>query len=147
MENEYKRKFLVSYTDADRNVNLSLLSALTIIQDMMTEYFGVLKSDNIILKNENNAIWVLTKTKVHFNKYPTWRDIIEGIAYTTEVKPIRVEMEVDFKNEDNETLFYAKQESCAIDLTTRKIRKISTVNYPTDIRTKESINPEAYLRL
>lgn len=147
MENEYKRKFFVGYTNADRKVNLSLLSAVALVQDMMTEYFGFLKSDNIILKQENNAIWVLTKTKIHFNKYPNWKELIEGTAFTTNVKPIRVATEVDFKNENNEILFYAKQESCAIDLTDRKIRKISTVNYSTEVQTKEVYDNTPYLKL
>ena len=147
MENDYKRKFFVSYTNADRNIKLSALDSIAFTQDMMTEYFGFLKSDSIILKNENNAIWVLTKTKVHFNKYPTWRDIIEGKVFTVDVKPIRVETEIQFKDENGDILFYANQESCAIDLTDRKIRKINTVNYPTNLETKKGINKEKYLRL
>lgn len=147
MENEYKRRFFVGYTNADRNINLSLLSAISLVQDMMTEYFGFLKSDNIILKKENNAIWVLTKTKIHFNKYPSWRELIEGTVFTTDIKPIRVSTEVDFKNENNEILFYAKQESCAIDLTDRKIRKISSVNYPAEVQTKKGCDNVPYLKL
>lgn len=147
MENEYKRKFFIGYSDCDRKVNLSVLNSLYLIQDMMTEYFGFLKSDNIILKSENNAIWVLTKTKVHFNKYPKWRDLIEGTVFTTGLKPIRVETEAQFKDKNNNVLFYANQETCAIDLTDRKVRKINTVNYPADIQIKEGINTEKYLRL
>lgn len=147
MENEYKRKFFIGYSNCDRKVNLSVLNSLYLIQDMMTEYFGFLKSDNIILKSENNAIWVLAKTKVHFNKYPKWRDLIEGTVFTTGIKPIRVETEAQFKDKDNNVLFYANQETCVIDLTDRKIRKINTVNYPADIQIKEGINKEKYLRL
>ena len=147
MENEYKRKFFIGYSNCDRKVNLSVLNSLFLIQDMMTEYFGFLKSDNIILKSENNAIWVLAKTKVHFNKYPKWRDLIEGTVFTTGVKPIRVETEAQFKDKDNNVLFYANQETCVIDLTDRKIRKINTVNYPTGVQIKEGINKEKYLRL
>lgn len=147
MENEYKRKFFIGYSNCDRKVNLSVLNSLYLIQDMMTEYFGFLKSDNIILKSENNAIWVLAKTKVHFNKYPKWRDLIEGTVFTTGIKPIRVETEAQFKDKDNNVLFYANQETCVIDLTDRKIRKINTVNYPTGVQIKESINKEKYLRL
>ena len=147
MKNEYKRKFFIGYSDCDRKVNLSVLNSLYLIQDMMTEYFGFLKSDNIILKRENNAIWVLTKTKVHFNKYPIWRDFIEGTVFTTGIKPIRVETEAQFKDKDNNVLFYANQETCVIDLTDRKIRKINTVNYPTGVQIKEGINKEKYLRL
>lgn len=147
MIEEYTRKFYISYTSADRKINLSLVNAMSMIQDMMTEYFGKLKSDNIILKKENNAIWVLTKTKVHFNSYPKWNDIIEGTAFTVKVTPIRVETEVDFRNKEGKLLFYAKQESCVIDLESRKLRKIKTVNYPVDIKTKESTNDIPYLKL
>ena len=147
MENEYKRKFFIGYSNCDRKVNLSVLNSLYLIQDMMTEYFGFLKSDNIILKSENNAIWVLAKTKVHFNKYPKWRDLIEGTVFTTGIKQIRVETEAQFKDKDNNVLFYANQETCVIDLTDRKIRKINTVNYPTGVQIKEGINKEKYLRL
>lgn len=147
MENEYKRKFFIGYSNCDRKVNLSVLNSLYLIQDMMTEYFGFLKSDNIILKSENNAIWVLAKTKVHFNKYPKWRDLIEGTVFTTGIKPIRVETEAQFKDKNNNVLFYANQETCVIDLTDRKIRKINTVNYPTGVQIKEGINKEKYLRL
>lgn len=147
MENEYKRKFFIGYSNCDRKVNLSVLNSLFLIQDMMTEYFGFLKSDNIILKSENNAIWVLAKTKVHFNKYPKWRDLIEGTVFTTGIKPIRVETEAQLKDKDNNVLFYANQETCVIDLTDRKIRKINTVNYPTGVQIKEGINKEKYLRL
>lgn len=147
MENEYKRKFFIGYSNCDRKVNLSVLNSLYLIQDMMTEYFGFLKSDNIILKSENNAIWVLAKTKVHFNKYPKWRDLIEGTVFTTGIKPIRVKTEAQFKDKDNNVLFYANQETCVIDLTDRKIRKINTVNYPTGVQIKEGINKEKYLRL
>lgn len=147
MENEYKRQFFIGYSNCDRKVNLSVLNSLFLIQDMMTEYFGFLKSDNIILKSENNAIWVLAKTKVHFNKYPKWRDLIEGTVFTTGIKPIRVETEAQFKDKDNNVLFYANQETCVIDLTDRKIRKINTVNYPTGVQIKEGINKEKYLRL
>ena len=147
MENEYKRKFFIGYSNCDRKVNLSVLNSLYLIQDMMTEYFGFLKSDNIILKSENNAIWVLAKTKVHFNKYPKWRDLIEGTVFTTGIKPIRLETEAQFKDKDKNILFYANQETCVIDLTDRKIRKINTVNYPTGVQIKEGINKEKYLRL
>lgn len=147
MENKYKRKFFIGYTNCDRKISLSLLDSFYLIQDMMTEYFGFLKIDNIILKRENNAIWVLTKTKVHFNNLPVWRDVVEGTVFTTNIKPIRVGTETQFKDKDDNILFYANQETCAIDLDNRKIKKISTVNYPKDLQIIEGINKEKYLKL
>ena len=147
MENKYKRKFFIGYSNCDRKISLSLLDSFYLIQDMMTEYFGFFKSDNIILKRENNAIWVLTKTKVHFNNLPVWRDIVEGTVFTTNIKPIRIGTETQFKDKYNNILFYANQETCAIDLDDRKIKKISTVNYPKDLEIIEGINKEKYLKL
>ena len=147
MENKYKRKFFIGYSNCDRKISLSLLDSFYLIQDMMTEYFGFFKSDNIILKRENNAIWVLTKTKVHFNNLPVWRDVVEGTVFTTNIKPIRIGTETQFKDKDNNILFYANQETCAIDLDNRKIKKLSTVNYPKDLEIIEGINKEKYLKL
>lgn len=147
MKYEYKKEYQINYTELDQNLELGVFSAIILQQNMGTEYFGTLKSDNIILKNENNAIWVVSKTKVHFNKYPTWRDIVYGRTYTTKLKPIRVEMETTFTNEKGENLFVTKQESCAIDLNTRKIRKIDTVNYPKDMEIEENTLVDPFLKL
>ena len=99
------------------------------------------------MKNKNNAAWVVSKTKVHFNKYPTWKDVIYGRSYTTKVKPIRVEMETTFKNKHDDILFVTKQESCVIDLDTRKIKKIDTVNYPYDMEIEYNLINEPFLKL
>lgn len=147
MKIEYEREYQVNYTEVDQNLKLALVDSITLQQNMGTEYFESFKSDNVILRNQNNAAWVVSKTKVHFNKYPTWKDIIYARSYTTKVKPIRVEMETTFKNKDGEEYFCAKQEMCPIDLETRKIRKINTVNYPPDMETEENIIDEPFLKL
>ncbi len=147
MKVEYKKEYKINYTEVDQNLKLGLVEAMTLPQNMVTEYFESFKSDNIILKEQNNAIWVVSKAKIHFYQYPNWRDIIYGRSYTTKVKPIRVEMETTFKNKEGENLFAVKQESCAIDLKTRKIRKVETVNYPLDMETEENVIQEPYLKL
>lgn len=147
MEKEYSRDFLISYTDVDTKLQLSLVNSICLVQNMMTEYFVAFGSDNITLRRENNAAWVVIKTKVHFNKYPSFTDIVKGNTFTTKIKPIRVDTETHFKNENDEVLFYVKQESCVIDLESRKIRKINTVNYPMNLETKDSIDDELYKKL
>ena len=56
-------------------------------------------------------------------------------------------MESTFKNNQEEILFVVKQESCAIDLKSRKIRKINTVDYPENMETEGSVLQEPYLIL
>ena len=147
MKAEYKRNYQINYTEVDQNLKLGLVSAIIFHQNMGTEYFESFKSDNVVLKNKNNAAWVVSKTKVHFNKYPTWKDVIYGRSYTTKVKPIRVEMETTFKNKHDDILFVTKQESCVIDLDTKKIKKIDTVNYPYDMEIEYNLINEPFLKL
>lgn len=108
MKIEYKKEYKISYTEVDQNLKLGLVESMTLPQNMVTEYFEAIKSDNIVLKNQNNAIWVVSKAKIHFNQYPNWRDLIYGRTYTTKVKPIRVEMETTFKNKDEEIIYSVK---------------------------------------
>ncbi len=147
MNSEYKKDFSISYTDSDRKIQLSLVNAISLVQNMVTEYFEMIGSDNIVLKRENNALWVLAKTKVHFNRHPEWKEKIKGSTFTSKISPIRVETETEFTDEYNNILFYAKQETCAIDIDTRKIRKINTVNYPLDIETKSISDDLTYSKL
>lgn len=147
MVKEYESKYEISYTEANQNLELSLTRAVEIIQSIMTDYFVSFGSDNETIKKENNALWVLSKTKVHFNKFPRWSEFILGRSYTTKIKPIRVEMETIFRNEQNEFLFGAKQEICAIDIDTRKIRKVDTISYPKDMEIKNAIDENSYTKL
>ena len=74
MKREYVKKHTMTYTELDTKLQMNLVSSLNLPQNTVTEYFGSFASDNIRLKKNNNAIWVVTKTKVHYNKYPKWRD-------------------------------------------------------------------------
>lgn len=144
MKTEYIKKHNVNYTEVNSKGQLDIVSSFNLVQNMMTEYFESFKSDNIRLKKNNNAIWVVTKTKIHYNNYPNWKEQIYGKGDTTKVKPIRIEIETNFKNADNEILFVAKQECCVIDLDTRRIRKVDTVDYPSDMETSEEILKQPY---
>ena len=147
MNIEYTKKHAVTYTELNQKGQLDLVSAFNLTQNIMTEYFESFKSDNMRLKKNNNAIWVVSKTKIHFNKYPMWRDLIKGTGYTTKIKPIRIEIETNFENNKKENLFIAKQECCVIDLNNRRLRKIDTVDYPKDMETLQGFFERDFSKL
>lgn len=144
MKVEYTKNHMVNYTEVNQEGKLDIISSFNLVQNVMTDYFESFKSDNIRLKTKNNAIWVVTKAKMHFYKYPMWREKIFGRGHTTKVKPIRTEMETTFKNDLDELLFSVRQETCVIDLDTRKIRKIETVDYPKDMEEEEALFKDPY---
>lgn len=142
MKYTYKENHTISYSELDCNLHLGIINSLSLVQDMMTSYYKHIGSDNITIMKNNNALWVLTRTKIRFYKNSGWKDTIKGTNYTTKLKPIRMEIETKFEDENNELAFLASQELCLIDVDTRKIRKIATVEFPSDIECTESIFDE-----
>lgn len=147
MKREYNKEYKISYSEVNQDLKLGVYESFNLAQDTVTEYFESFGGDNIVVKNKDNAVWVVSKAKVHFNKFPSWRDVIKGKCYTTKIKPIRVEVETAFKNIDDEVLFVTNQESCVLDLETRKIRKINTISYPEDMEIEQSLTQDGYLKL
>ena len=146
MKYEYNKKHEVSYSEVDKEMNVNLLNAARLAQDVTTDYFGAINSDNQTNKTKNNAVWVLIKTKVHFENYSKLGDFIEARCYTAHKKLATVDLEIDFKKGDNIS-FIVKQECCPIDVTTRKIRGINTISYPNDMECIEPVLDKKYLRL
>ena len=143
----YNKNHTINFTEVGEDAKLNLTSAINLAQDVTGEYFEEFESDNLSLRRKNNAAWVLTKTKVHFEKHPSWKDKVKCESYTTEVKPARVELETTFRDEKDNMLFVIKQEICPIDVTTRKIKKVKEISYPSDMKIYEEISKEKFLKL
>ncbi len=116
----------VRYTDIDRYGRLAVMEVPMITQDMLTEYYGTLGADNGTMKEKSNAAWVITKMKLRFGQLPLWMGRITVSAYTIRKDGIRMVVEVKATDEEGNMVFAGDFESCAIDLTSRRIRRIST---------------------
>ena len=89
----------------------------------------------------------MSKSKIHIFKNSSWLDILEGDSYTSLVKPIRIETETKFKDKKGNLIFVANQESCLLDIDSRRIRKIDTINFPEDLEIDETLFERNYQRL
>ena len=147
MNVEYSKKHAITYTELTPEARLSLVGSFNLVQNIMTEYFESFKGDNLRIIKNNNAIWVVTKTRLHFVKSAKWQDLLIGKSYTTKIKPIRIDLESTFRVENDDIVFCSKQEICVIDLDTRKLRKISTVDYPSDMMVENSVFHSSFSRL
>lgn len=147
MKSDYHKKLKINYTYTDANLNLSLISSVVLIQEFMTDFFERIGSTNIKLKKENNALWVVSKTKVKFFKIPVWNEDIETTGYIIKHRSVRIETENAYRYLNGELAFVVNQELCVIDLNTRKLRQIDSDIFPEDIELKESIVNTGYLKL
>ena len=142
-----EKEFTLNYTGLDNNAELNTLYAIELAQNLMTEYFGNFKSDNLRLKKQDNALWVLSKTKVKFFNKAAWLDKLFAKGYTIKNTALRTYIESVFYNQDSRLVFVALQENAVIDLTTRKARKISSVSYPSDMEYENSAKELTFEKL
>ena len=147
MKIECKKPYRMDYSYLDRNVNLRINECFNLAQNNSTEYFKKFGEDNLVIKEKYNALWVASKIKIHIYKNPTWLDILNSESFTSLIKPIKIETETKFTNQNNELIFIANQQSCLLDMETRKLRKIDTVNFPSDLETDNTLFSQNYQRL
>ncbi|MGP1507649.1 MAG: acyl-ACP thioesterase domain-containing protein [Sphaerochaeta sp.] len=146
MKYEYRRSFDISYSRSDRALELSLADAVSMTQDMNTYYFKSIGSDNLTVKNKNDALWVLTKTRLHFLKNAKWTETLEGRSVIIKNRGFRAELETVFKKGE-ESAFIAKQELCVIDASKRRIRSIDSISFPKDMEAEKESFPLDFFRL
>ena len=142
-----EKEFTLSYTGLDNKAELNTLYAIELAQNLMTEYFGNFKSDNLRLKKQDNALWVLAKTKVRFFNKASWLDKLYAKGYTIKNTALRTYIESVFYNQDNKLVFVALQENAVIDLATRRARKIDSVSYPKDMEYEKSAKELSFEKL
>jgi len=147
MKYEYTKSFNTSYTTIDRTGKLGVVELMNLNQDMITEFFGSVGSDNKILRQKDNAAWIYTRTKVLLKELPFWNTKTHAKTFVSAKSPIRLEVETDLFDENEKLLFAAKTEMCAIDFVERKIRKIDTLTFPQDLEVSDSLITEPFSKI
>ena len=106
--------------------------AVCLLQDGFTECFEDMKKNNIVLREKYNAFWAITKSKIVMEKAPSWLDIVRYDAFPINNRIVRTDVNCIVKDKTGDVLFRAVEELCVLDGDTRKPRKLSTIEYPTD---------------
>lgn len=146
MKYYFRKSFDISYSKADRWLRLGLVEAVSIAQEMNTDYFRSIGSDNLTVKTKDNALWVLAKTRLHFVDFPKWGDVVYARSYTLKSHGFRSEIETEYENH-GKLAFVSRQELCVIDATSRGVRRIETISYPKDMELEPETVPIKFFRL
>ncbi len=110
----------------DYAANLSVVGALKIVEDSITEFMGDLHIDGLTAKREYNAVWVFSKTKTAFLKSLAWNDEYTVTCFFSKIANATLNIDVGILHGES-LCVYARTEICALDLTTGRIRKTSSV--------------------
>lgn len=107
--------------------NLSIMGCFQIIQDAITEMMGLNKIDGVTVKEKYNAFWVFTKTRAKFFKKVAWNSEISISSYISSISLIRMTVDVEIKNHNDELVMHSRTEMCALDILTQRLKKISSI--------------------
>lgn len=147
MKVECKNNFKIFYSFLNRGISLKVHEAFNFAQNNATEYFKKFNGDNMAVREHDNAVWVVAKSRIHFYQDVSWLDEIYGETYTTSVKPIRVETETKFTRENGDLVFVATHQHCPLNMDTRRIIKVGEITFPEDMDIDQSLFNDDYSRL
>ncbi len=134
MQSIFSRKLKVDASLTDINAEMGLVSALTVAQDNMCEQFKLLGCDGITMIPVANCFFVLTKSKIKFNRGIKWLDEFLATTEFTQKSKIRVEIQTTLKD-DKGVFAICEQQMCPIDATSRSIRSVDSTLMPVDLET------------
>lgn len=129
----YNQNMKVLASQLDMNAEMGLIGSLQVVQDNMCEYFKNLGCDGITMIPICNSFFVVTKTKIIFNKKMKWLDKFNLNSEICSMTRIKLNLGTDIISESGEVCYSCLQEMCPIDATTRAIRMINSTLMPDDI--------------
>ena len=124
----------------DPAANLSVIGFFQIAEETVTELMGELKIDGITSKKEYGAVWVITKSKLKIFSNIAWNEPYTVMGFISRITRVSINIDVEIKNESGELCGCLREELCALDLQSGKVRKVSTVGVDDSITAK---TPEA----
>lgn len=144
--NEYILNTTVLSGQCDSLMRFKTESSFMAFQDVASRHAMFLGIDDFSLLKNDNALWVISKTKVKINKLPLWNDEISIRTWPMGAEGVRCNRCYQIIK-DNEVYINGITEWVIIDATSRTLRKVETTSYPTDIDwiTEKSID-EKFMR-
>ena len=143
MENEliFTQERNISSAFIDSSLKMGIAQSVLMVQDNLTECFSRLGCDGVVYREKYKAFWVFTKSKLHFEKRPVWREKIDASTFPIDNAGFKAHINTILRDKNGETLITANQEACVLSLDTHRPVKITTLPYPTEGFPKPAFNP------
>lgn len=128
---EFKQNIKVLSSQTDMNIEMGIVQSIALIQDNMCEFFKNVHCDGMTLIPTHNCFFVVTKTKVHFDRFAKWLDLVEMTTDVSSLSRISVNLKTDFVDVNRKEKFVScVQEMCAMDNDSRRVRLLNTTPFP-----------------
>ena len=126
----------VSASACDSEARLSLLGAICLVQDYVSEFYGENEIDQTSMRRKFDCMWVFTKTRLKFFRPIMWNEEFEVRCYVSSVSIVKMVIETVFYI-NNECVMICQIENCAVERASQKIKRIADV-FPPELKTEKS---------
>ncbi|MCH5157112.1 MAG: hypothetical protein J1G02_04470 [Clostridiales bacterium] len=123
----YKKQQMVGSTQVGADAKLSTMGLFGVVETAITEGMGALKIDGLTVRRLYNAFWVFTKNRIEILGGLYWGEIFYVESFISDISSAKLVVDTAIKNMQGEPVAYSSCEMCALDVTTGRIRRTSTV--------------------
>lgn len=128
----FTQERVISSAFIDSTVKMGIAQSVLMVQDNLTECFGMLGCDGIVYREKYNSFWVFTKTILRFTRRPAWREKISASTFPIDNAGFKAHINTILRDKDGRTLLTANQEACVLDMERRRPVKLSGLDYPRE---------------
>lgn len=129
MKNCFTQKFVIDETQCDALKVVPITELFRLAEICAFTHADMIGLDHDSMENKSGAFWVVSKMKLFLNGAITVGDKVKIKTWTMPPSLIRADRNITIKV-GNSTKCKFSTEWCALDMTTHKVRKLSTINYP-----------------
>lgn len=126
------------YSMCDTAANLSALGAFHMVEDAITELFGLLRLDGEVCVKEYDGMWIYARNRIEIRHPVHWMDEFILECYISSIGGAKIIVDTVIKSK-NHIAVASRAELCAIDRQTSRVRRANTVGVDDTITAE---NPE-----
>ncbi len=131
---KFTTKQMVGSVTCDPSGRLSLVGALTLIEDAITATLAKMELDGFTVHRKYGALMVFSKNHLRYLQAINWQDKITVSCFVSMKSPVRMNLDVCVKNNAGEIALYARTEVCAVDAQTGRLRRMDSVGVSEQVK-------------
>ncbi len=116
----------VSASMCDSEARLSLLGAVCLVQDYVSEFYGKNHIDQTSMRRNWGAMWVFSKTRLKLHRPIMWNEEYRVECFVSSKTSVKMVVDTYFYVGDDRVLS-CQIENCMVDIASQKIRRIDDV--------------------
>lgn len=134
----YTKQQLVGSGLIGSDAKLSTMGIFHVVEEGITECMAELHIDGSTVRREYNAFWVFTKNRVAIFGAAAWCETVTVESFISNISLVKLDIDTAIKNMQGELIAYSRCEMCALDVTTGRIRRTSSVGIDQNFVAEQS---------